>query len=261
MQLDKKIYTFVKTTKTMKRILTLLLALFALGCAPKSAEQAQSDKYTIEGAITVSKECDVEWLTRYEEKYIKALKERAAVEPAECDVMFFGSSSIRLWKSLHEDMAPLTVVNRGYGGATLRDLHYNYQTVMAHYKPKAFVFYCDNDLRTKAEIDIPVGELFDLARLLFKRIEQEYPGTPIYFLAVKHSKRREAIRDRQAVYNALMKEYCERSNNNVIYVDTCTPLLTANCEIDTTLFTDDNIHLNAEGYKRWTKILRELLIK
>ena len=259
--MNKKISIFVKTTKTMKTIFTLILALFALSCAPKSAEQTQSDKYTVEGTITVSKECDVEWLTRYEEKYIKALKERAAVESAECDVMFFGSSSIRLWKTLKEDFAPLTVVNRGYGGATLRDLHYNYETVMAHYKPKAFVFYCDNDLRTKPEIDIPVGELFDLARMLFNRIEQDYPGVPVYFLAMKHCKRREAIRDRQAMYNALMKEYAERSSNQLIYVDTCTPLQTADGEIDTTLFVEDNIHLNAEGYKRWVEILRPLLIK
>ena len=132
---------------------------------------------------------------------------------------------------------------------------------MAHYKPKAFVFYCDNDLRTKPEIDIPVGELFDLVRMLFGRIEKDYPGVPIYFLAMKHCKRREAIRDRQAMYNALMKEYAERSSNQVIYVDTCTPLLTEDGQIDTTLFVKDNIHLNAEGYKRWTKILRELLIK
>jgi lysophospholipase L1-like esterase len=246
----------------MKTLLVLLSALFIAGCAPKQqTNEASEGKYTVEGTISVSKECDIEWLTRYEDKHIKALHERAAVEPSECDVMFFGSSSIRRWKSLAEDMAPLTVVNRGYGGATLRDLHYNYATVMAHYKPKAFVFYCDNDLRTKPEIDIPVGELFDLVRMLFGRIEKDYPGVPIYFLAMKHCKRREAIRDRQAIYNALMKEYAERSSNQVIYVDTCTPLLTEDGQIDTTLFVKDNIHLNAEGYKRWTKILRELLIK
>ena len=245
----------------MKNLFFLLLALLLSSCAPKATEQTQSDKYTVEGTISVSRECDIEWLTRYEAKDIKALRDRAAVEPAECDVMFFGSSSIRRWKSLHEDMAPLTVVNRGYGGATLRDLHYNYHTVMAHYKPKAFVFYCDNDLRTKPEVDIPVGELFDLVRMLFNRLEQDYPGVPVYFLAMKHCERREAIRDRQAMYNALVKEYSERSSNQVIFVDTCSALLTESGEIDTTMFVKDKLHLNADGYKRWTTLLRPLLIK
>ena len=131
---------------------------------------------------------------------------------------------------------------------------------MAHYRPKAFVFYCDNDLRTKPEIDIPVGELFDLVRMLFNRLDKDYPGVPVYFLAMKHCKRREAIRDRQAMYNALIREYAA-THNQVIFVDTCTPLLTEDGEIDTTLFLDDNIHLNAAGYARWTELLRPLLIK
>ena len=232
------------------RFVTLILTLtLFVGCA-QTKQQQSADKFTINGTISVKKECNTEWILRYEDNDIKALKERAAVEPTECDVMFFGSSSIRLWSTLKEDMAPLTVVNRGYGGATLRDLHYNYPTVMAHYRPKAFVFYCDN----------PVGELFDLVRMLFDRLDKDYPGVPIYFLAMKHCKHREAIRDRQAVYNALMKEYAATSDQ-VIFVDTCTPLLTEEGEIDTTLFLDDNIHLNTAGYARWTKLLRPLLIK
>lgn len=246
----------------MKKILFTLCILFAVSCANNKVADnqpvEQSNIYTIDSSLPVTKQCDMEWILRYEDKYIKQLRERAATEPSQCDVMFFGSSSIRLWKSLKEDFAPLTVVNRGYGGATLRDLHYNYNTVMAHYKPKAFVFYCDNDLRTKLEVNISVGELFDLVRLLFKRIEADYPGVPIYFLAVKHSQRREAIRDRQANYNAIMREYAEISDQ-VIYVDTCTPLLTTDGQIDTSLFLKDNIHLNSEGYKRWVKILKPLL--
>lgn len=248
----------------MKRILFILSVLIAVSCAnnqnAESQQPEQSNIYTIDSSLPVTKQCDLEWILRYEDKDIKALRERAAVEPSECDVMFFGSSSIRLWKSLKEDFAPLTVVNRGYGGATLRDLHYNYNTVMAHYKPKAFVFYCDNDLRTKPEVNITVGELFDLVRLLFKRIEADYPDVPIYFLAMKHCQRREAIRDRQANYNALMREYTEISDQ-VIYVDTCTPLLTEDGEIDASKFTDDKIHLNAKGYADWVKILRPMLIK
>ena len=245
----------------MKRILTLLLALFALGCAPKSAEQAQSDKYTIEGAITVSKECDVEWLTRYEEKYIKALKERAAVEPAECDVMFFGSSSIRLWKSLHEDMAPLTVVNRGYGGATLRDLHYNYATVMDTYQPKAFVLYCDNDIKSsKNAKNLHVGELFDHYRLLLQRLNKDYPNVPLYGLAIKYSERRAAMRPQQELFNALMADYAAHTPN-FTFIDINTVLLNKDGSVNSALFVDDKLHINAEGYALWTALLKPMLMQ
>ena len=244
----------------MRTLTLLILVLMFVGCKPKQSSAENPETFTIDGTISVRKECDMKWIQRYEDNDIKAIKERAETEPAECDVMFFGSSSIRMWSTLKEDFAPLTVVNRGYGGATLRDLHYNYPTVMAHYRPKAFVFYCDNDLRTKPEIDIPVGELFDLVRMLFDRLDKDYPGVPVYFLAMKHCKRREAIRDRQANYNALVKEYAANSNQ-VIFVDTCSPLLTEDGQIDTTLFLKDNLHLNAAGYARWKELIRPLLIK
>ena len=245
----------------MKILITILVLFTISSCCPKSEQSSiESGKIKIEGNLSVTQLCDSVWIHRYDSNDILALKERAKSEEKQCDVMFFGSSSIRLWKTLSEDFAPLTVVNRGYGGATLRDLHYNYDIVMADYKPKAFVFYCDNDLRTKANINITVGELFDLVRMLFKRIETDYPGVPIYFLAMKHCQRREAIRDRQTNYNALMREFAEISDQ-VIYVDTCTPLLTPEGEIDASKFLDDKIHLNAKGYADWVKILRPMLIK
>src|SRR5687768_12154853 len=39
--------------------------------------------------------------------------------PPACPVLFVGSSSIRLWSALKEDMAPLPVLNRGFGGSTI----------------------------------------------------------------------------------------------------------------------------------------------
>ena len=248
----------------MRRLFTLIALLLCLvgsaSAAKKKSKTAQPETHTVTGEIGVSKTSNMEWVLRYEAKDIATLRERAKSEPSKCDVMFFGSSSIRLWKSLKQDMAPLTVVNRGYGGATLRDLHYNYKTVMAHYRPKAFVIYCDNDLRTSPKTNITVGELFDLYRLLFQRLEKDYPGVPVYLLAMKHCQRREAIRDRQAAFNLVMKEYASVSNQ-VTFVDTCTPLLTEEGKIDPSLFLDDRIHLNAAGYAIWTKVLRPLLIK
>lgn len=247
------------------RNLLVLLCLFALSCAPKATDKVAentvpSDKIEVSGTLKVHHLCDSAWIHRYDQKYIATLIERAQSEEKQCDVMFFGSSSIRLWKSLQQDMAPLKVVNRGYGGATLRDLHYNYPIVMADYQPKAFVLYCDNDLRTNPKTNITVGELFDLYRMLFDRLEADYPGVPVYFLAIKHCKRREAIRDRQAHFNAIMKEYCDISEQ-VTFVDTCSELLTDKGDIDTTLFTDDNIHLNEAGYVRWTKLIKPILMK
>ena len=42
-------------------------------------------------------------------------------------VLFIGSSSIRLWKTLETDMKPYAVIQRGYGGAHFRDMVFFYR--------------------------------------------------------------------------------------------------------------------------------------
>ena len=39
-------------------------------------------------------------------------------------ILFIGSSSIRLWTTLKDDMVPYNVIQRGYGGAHFRDIIY-----------------------------------------------------------------------------------------------------------------------------------------
>jgi hypothetical protein len=49
-----------------------------------------------------------------------ALAEARAPLPRD-PVLFYGSSSIRLWDKLAEDFRGLAVVNRGFGGSTLAE--------------------------------------------------------------------------------------------------------------------------------------------
>src|SRR5258708_38817044 len=51
--------------------------------------------------------------------------------PPERPIVFVGSSSIRLWDTLQKDMAPLPVLNRGFGGAQLsHEIHFVDRTVI-----------------------------------------------------------------------------------------------------------------------------------
>lgn len=132
---------------TVKRGLLLsavVLLLAVCGCyaqVGKIEQRAGGDVFHIDASLPVDYVEEMDWVLRYDQNDVEELRQRALTDEKECDVLFFGSSSIRLWKSLQEDMAPLKVVNRGYGGAQLRDIHYNYETVLADYRPRAFVFY------------------------------------------------------------------------------------------------------------------------
>lgn len=201
-----------------------------------------------------------DWLHRYDDE-IKQLELKSNQDPdTVCDAVFIGSSSIRLWPDLQETMSPLIVKNRGYGGATMRDLMRNYKRVMAHYKPKNIVFYCDNDISGWEEGDLSVDQVFSLYKTFIETLRKEYPETMFYFLSIKHSLLRERLREEQEMLNSLMKDYSSQ-NPSLTFVDTTTPLLDIEGNINDSLFQDDHLHLNKEGYRLWNEKLRPLLLK
>jgi hypothetical protein len=56
--------------------------------------------------------------------------------------LFVGSASSRLWSSLAEDMAPLPVIRRGFGGARMHDvLHYADRIILPYGDTRAVVVF------------------------------------------------------------------------------------------------------------------------
>ena len=83
----------------------------------------------------------------YEDAIAGFLEEDKLDFPKEIEVLFTGSSSIRFWNSLEDDMHPLKVLNRGFGGAHISHVNHHFEDVIQRYYPKAIVFFCGtNDL-------------------------------------------------------------------------------------------------------------------
>jgi len=62
-------------------------------------------------------------------------------------ILFVGSSSIKMWKTLAEDFAPLTVINRGFGGSRIEDSIHFADRIIIPYNPSVIVLYAgDNDI-------------------------------------------------------------------------------------------------------------------
>lgn len=214
---------------------------------------------SIRGSIPVAGNWDADWINRYSDD-VDALAAKAQADTLKTpDVVFFGSSSIRLWKDLDEMMAPLTVVNRGYGGATVRDILVNYDKIMAGYSPKAFVIFCDNDICGNKSVDLSVTGVLDYYRLLFNRLDKDYPGVPVFFLSWKYSGLRAFMRDTQRLVNEVMADYASTSPQ-VTFVDVNSALLRPDGEVNEDLFKSDHLHINNDGYLLWTSILKPHLM-
>lgn len=249
------------------RLILFLALISAVSCVNSQKHVVESNyvvsqdtvSVSINGSVPVSGEWDAKWIHRYVAD-VEKLAEKAAADPREeIDVVFFGSSSIRLWKGLEEMMAPLSVANRGYGGATVRDILVNYDKLMAQYRPKAFVIFCDNDICGNS-VDLSVSGVLDHYRLLFDRLDQDYPGVPVFFLSWKYSGLRAFMRDTQRLVNDVMADYASGSDQ-VTFVDVNSTLLLPNGDINPALFESDNLHINREGYLLWTSVLKPHLLK
>jgi hypothetical protein len=82
------------------------------------------------------------------ESEITSLEAKLSQSPiASSPIVFYGSSSIRLWKSLQQDFTGYAVLNCGFGGSRLTDCVRYANRIVLPRKPSAIVIYAgDNDL-------------------------------------------------------------------------------------------------------------------
>ena len=83
----------------------------------------------------------------YEDE-VRLLEARTrTIDPTTDRVVFYGSSSIRLWTTLAKDFPQVNSLNLGFGGSTLAACAWFFDRLVVPADPKSIVFYAgDNDL-------------------------------------------------------------------------------------------------------------------
>ncbi len=197
----------------------------------------------------------------FKERYsdeIKAIAQkskRGSGISKDIDVLFVGSSSIRGWRTVYQDMQPLKVVNNGFGGSTIRDILYHYNVLVKPFNPGKIVLYVENDIIQDAAVETYI--LFDLFRIFAHKVISDFPLSTLYIVSVKPSPSRFNLIDKQAAINRLLKSFAEQMPH-IEYIDVASQMMTPN-GIDTTLFINDKLHMNAKGYELWTSIIKPVL--
>ena len=243
-----------KLIKQMKRILLLLFLLVTTFASAQTATPTT----LIKTVIPFEQRDETSWITRYQKDITNYQKENKRLKDLSCDVLFLGSSSINLWDTIYEDFAPLKLIRRSYGGATLRDMIYNYNTIAKGYTPKSILLYVENDLGNHKE-GVNAVKCFDLFRIFIDKLKKDYPNTPLIVVSLKPSQHKADQLKDQLLVNALLEQ--NASAQGYTYVDITKVMYDEAGNLRTDIFKEDNLHMNAEGYKLWTAILKPLLIK
>ena len=175
--------------------------------------------------------------------------------PPKNAILFAGSSSIVFWRSLAEDMAPLTVLNRGFGGSQMFELNMFRDRIVTPYEPRAVLVYeGDNDVAAGKEPDEILAEYRDFVDHLRKQL----PDTDVYFIAVKPSVRRAHLWSTMVEVNDALKTLADE-HDHVQFLDTSTPMLTEEGTVMDGLLVEDGLHMNANGYAIWTDVIKPVL--
>ncbi|MBT8232339.1 MAG: hypothetical protein HKO66_13235 [Saprospiraceae bacterium] len=194
---------------------------------------------------------------RFEEeiKQFELMDQRARY--ASNAIVFTGSSSIRLWTTLAEDMNNLPVINRGFGGATNPEVIYYADRYLYKHQPKFVVYYCgENDI---AEGSLPQQVLASFKKFV-SNLESKLPKTQLVYLSMKPSPARWSLWPKYKEADTMIKSFVD-SKTNLHYFDTSITMLDDNGEVRKDIFIADMLHMNTLGYEGWTSRLYPMLSK
>jgi lysophospholipase L1-like esterase len=169
-------------------------------------------------------------------------------------VLFLGSSSFRLWDAIHEDLAPVKVVKRAYGGARFRDLAIYTPELIASLRFSKAVIFIANDITGKENEDTDPETTSKLARLVIAQLRSEHPEVPIHLVAVTPTPVRYKHWPRIQVTNRMLRKIAE-TTPGVYYIPTAYAFLDRDGHPRAELFKEDRLHLNSIGYQIWARIL------
>jgi lysophospholipase L1-like esterase len=190
--------------------------------------------------------------------YQKTLAAAQKEPPAPGSVICIGSSHMQNWKSVQEDLAPLTVHNYGIGGSRMTqaaDLFID--NLAIPFKPRAVILYeGSNDINAGTQPE----EVLANFRKLHGKLHSALPEARLYVLGVVPSpgKRFEKIADLRKTNELLAKECATQPWMK--FIDVTEPLIGANGKPREELFIPGNIHMLPAGYVVWKSVIAPVIV-
>jgi len=223
----------------MRRNIVLLISFILLSCSPVRKYQSLPE-------------------VRFWEKDIEKFEQLDKSEKYPDDaILFAGSSSIRFWASLEEDMSPYHVIQCGYGGAKLSDFAVYAQRIFNPHKCKAIVIFVANDITGTGQDKTP-EEVATLFRNVLRTIRKLHPATPVFWIEITPTASRWKVWPEIQKANSLIKKICD-NQKNTYFIKTDFAFLSENGLPNNELFRDDKLHLTEKGYAVWTEIIKKEL--
>ncbi|MEZ5013787.1 MAG: GDSL-type esterase/lipase family protein [Chitinophagales bacterium] len=174
-------------------------------------------------------------------------------------ILFVGSSSIKNWMRFDSTFAGYPVLNRGFGGSTLKDQIQYANDILLPHTPRQIVIYCgENDFANSDSIT--AATVFNRFVSYYTIIRKNYPEVPVLYISLKPSPAKRHMMQKITTFNDMMAAFAAQEKN-LMFVDIYTSMLSEDGKPDPEYFGADLTHMNQKGYDIWTAQVKPLLLR
>ncbi len=191
-------------------------------------------------------------------KYADAVaKLAAAPAPAPGGILMIGSSIFRKWTTAAQDLAPLPVTNRAFGGSRTADQLQFFDQLVPSSQAALVVWYCgSNDVNSKKK----PAEVLQNTQDWIARTRAALPNVRIVLLSVIRApqKHEDGYLPQVDDINKRLRALAADAPD-LTYVDVNPSLETATGEPLPDCYVADKLHMSPEGYQRISSVLLPVL--
>lgn len=194
------------------------------------------------------------------ESRVGDVEKRFADDVPQGQVLLTGSSYFENWETSGQDLAPLDTINVGIGGTKIGDQVAYFDRLVMPFNPRAVVVYAgSNDINGIPFFSKSGTDVADRVRDYLEHMHDALPDAKLFYVAITEAPIREGVRDEIQTANRLISEFAA-STDYLTFIDTAPALLTADGEIDSSLFGPDTLHFNTAGYQKFASAVQPALI-
>lgn len=221
----------------MKKIFVISIISLLLSCNSKKGKTIEKENNDSLVTYTYNKIILDQTLADFQNSFKKS----------ENDIIFLGDSKTAGFP-LQEIFNDLNLKNRGIAGNTTSNILQRLKNITSGHPKKIFLEIGVNDISN----NIDLKEVFKNFSNICDRIKKESPNTKLYVQSVLPTTlENKGLNPKIINYNKLLKKFCE--DKSIPYIDINSAFLNGK-EMDEK-YTYDGIHLNADGYFLWKKII------
>jgi len=168
-------------------------------------------------------------------------------------VVFYGSSSFRLWDTLETDFPEFEIINHAFGGSTFSACNWFFERLIIPLQPDCVVVYAgDNDLGDGRHPE----EVFIDFKYMMNQIEKNFGVIPVAYIAVKHSFARQYLHNSIAYTNSIIRNEIELHHPNCTFID-INSYMSPKGVMNLDFYEPDGLHISKKGYGIWKKVIMD----